>query len=69
MKKLCKKRGWVDRDRVVREISEYAGFVAREYGSEVDLWATLNEPFVGVIIPGYVYLSEDRTNPPGNLRT
>jgi len=41
----CTARGWLDKDRTVREIAKYAGFVAREFGAEVDLWATENEPF------------------------
>jgi beta-galactosidase len=60
----CSRRGWVDRERTVREIAKYAGFCAREFGAEVDLWATLNEPFSGVMLAGYVFPSRDRTNPP-----
>ena len=59
----CSPRGWLDRERTVREIAKYAGFVAREFGDEVDLWATLNEPFA-VLMPGYVMPTEDRSNPP-----
>lgn len=62
----CTRRGWVDRDRIVREIAKYAGFVAREFGGEVDLWATLNEP-LAVFYPGYLYPSEERSNPPALL--
>lgn len=65
----CSPRGWVDRERTVREIAKYAGFVAREFGDEVDLWATLNEPFA-VLLPGYVMPTEERSNPPAvSLRT
>ena len=60
----CSPKGWVDRETTVREIAKYAGFVAREFGAEVDLWATLNEP-MAVVLPGYIYPSAERTNPPG----
>ncbi len=60
----CENRGWLDRDRIVREFAKYAAFAAREFGGEVDLWATLNEPFA-VILAGYLAPSADRTNPPG----
>ncbi len=59
----CSPRGWVDRERTVREIAKYAGFCAREFGAEVDLWATLNEPFA-VALPGYLLPTADRSNPP-----
>jgi beta-glucosidase/6-phospho-beta-glucosidase/beta-galactosidase len=59
----CSPRGWVDQARTVKEIAKYAGFVAQEFGAEVDLWATENEPFA-VILPGYLLPSADRTNPP-----
>jgi len=59
----CSPRGWLDAERTVREIAKYAGFCAREFGAEVDLWATLNEPFA-IVLPGYVYPSADRVNPP-----
>lgn len=61
--KGCKLRGWLDRERAVREIAKYAGFCAREFGGEVDLWATLNEPFA-VVLPGYLFPSKERSNPP-----
>jgi beta-galactosidase len=59
----CMNRGWLDKERLHREISKYAGFVAKEFGGEVDLWATLNEPFA-VVIPGYLQPGKDRVNPP-----
>jgi beta-glucosidase/6-phospho-beta-glucosidase/beta-galactosidase len=62
----CTRRGWLDRDKIVREISKYAGFVAREFGAEVDRWATLNEPFA-VVLPGFIAPSPERTNPPAAL--
>jgi beta-glucosidase/6-phospho-beta-glucosidase/beta-galactosidase len=58
----CTKRGWLDAGTVT-EIAKYAGFVAREYGGEIDTWATLNEP-LAVVLAGYVFPSADRTNPP-----
>lgn len=62
----CQARGWLDRERMVAEIAKYAGFAAREFGGQVDLWATLNEPFA-VIISGFLYPSEERTNPPARM--
>ena len=59
----CKDKGWVDHDRIVPRIALYAGWCAREFGKEVDLWATLNEPFA-VVLSGYLLPSADRTNPP-----
>ena len=59
----CTNKGWVDRERIVREIAKYAGFVAAEFGGEIDLWATLNEP-MAVIFPGYLAPGDFRSNPP-----
>lgn len=59
----CPKKGWVDRASTVQEIAKYAGFVAKEFGGEVDLWATLNEP-MAVVLPGYLFPSAERSNPP-----
>ncbi len=59
----CSPRGWDDPDTTVHEIAKYAGFVAREYGGQVDLWTTLNEPFA-ILLPGYLYPSASRSNPP-----
>jgi beta-glucosidase/6-phospho-beta-glucosidase/beta-galactosidase len=61
------KGGWGDpnRDRITNEIAKYAGFVAKEFGGEVDRWATLNEPFSAVVLPGYLIDSPMRSNPPG----
>lgn len=61
--KTCSPKGWVDKDRTVNEIAKFAGFVAKEFGAEIDLWATLNEPFA-IVLPGYIYPQPDRTNPP-----
>ena len=62
----CTPRGWLDRDLILTEIAKYAGFVATEYGSDVDLWATQNEP-LAVLIPGFVLPTPMRTNPPGSI--
>lgn len=59
----CSPRGWLDKDRTIKEIAKYAGFVAKEFGGEIDLWATENEPFA-VVLPGYLLPTADRTNPP-----
>ena len=59
----CSNRGWVDRERAVSEITKYTEFVAREFGDEVDLWATQNEPFA-VVLPGYILPTPERANPP-----
>lgn len=59
----CSPRGWLDRATIVAEIAKYAGFVAREFGDEVDLWTTLNEPFA-VLLPGFLLPSPERSNPP-----
>lgn len=62
----CTRRGWLDRERAVREAAKYAGFIARELGGDVDWWATVNEPF-GVVLPGYLLPSKTRLNPPAVL--
>lgn len=59
----CSPRGWLDRERTVREIAKFAKFAAHEFGDSVDLWVTLNEP-LAVVIPGYLQPSEQGTNPP-----
>ncbi len=59
----CENRGWLDRERIVREAARYAGFVARQFGDVVDLWATLNEP-LAVVLAGYLLPSPTRSNPP-----
>jgi beta-glucosidase/6-phospho-beta-glucosidase/beta-galactosidase len=60
----CSPRGWLDEERTVREIAKYAGFAAREFGGEVDLWATLNEAFTSIAIAGYLIQTPIRSNPP-----
>ncbi len=63
----ARKAGWADPDRarIVNEITKYAAFLAKEYGGEVDSWASLNEPFSAVVVPGYLVDSPMRSNPPG----
>ena len=61
--KNCVHKGWLDKDRTVAEIAKYAGFCGKEFGGEVDLWATENEPFA-VVLPGYLLPSAERLNPP-----
>lgn len=60
----CEADGWVDAARIVPQIARYAGWVAREYGGEVDEWATLNEP-LAIPVSGFLAPSADRSNPPG----
>jgi beta-glucosidase/6-phospho-beta-glucosidase/beta-galactosidase len=61
----CTARGWLDHDKIIHEIAKYAGFVAREFGGEVDMWATLNEPLTAVAVASYLIPSDTRANPPG----
>lgn len=60
----CGADGWVNGDRMLPLITLWAGWVAREYGDEVDLWMTLNEPYA-TTVSGYLLPSEDRSGPPG----
>jgi beta-glucosidase/6-phospho-beta-glucosidase/beta-galactosidase len=59
----CERRGWVDSERTVREIAKFSGFVAKEYGASIDLWATLNEPLQNMLF-GYFQPSASRSHPP-----
>ena len=59
----CRERGWLDRERIKREMSKFAGFLARQFGDQVDLWATQNEPFA-VIASAFLYQTQERSNPP-----
>jgi beta-galactosidase len=61
------KAGWANPNRtiIVDEIAKYAGFLAKEFGDEIDLWATENEPFSAVVVAGYLIASQSRSNPPG----
>ena len=60
----CTADGWVTRDRIVPLIALYSGFVAREFGGDVDRWYTLNEPYA-TSLSGYLQPGEDRSAPPG----
>lgn len=62
----CTRRGWLDKERMLREISKYAAFCAQEFGGEVDMWITQNEP-LAVVLPGYVQPGIERANPPAVL--
>lgn len=59
----CERRGWLDRERAVREITKYAEFVATEYGRHVDLWVTIHNPFQ-VMFSGYVWPAAEKSHPP-----
>ncbi len=59
----CKLRGWLDQERIVREIGKYAGFLAAEYGGQVDLWLTLHGPFQ-IMFSGYLWPAAQKANPP-----
>lgn len=59
----CSPRGWVDSTRAVNEGQKYAGFVAQEFGGEVDWWATVNEPLQNMLF-GYIEPSAQRSQPP-----
>lgn len=59
----CSPRGWVDKDRTVREIAKYAGYAAAEFGGQVDLWCTLQSPYQAMFA-GYLWPSADRAGPP-----
>jgi beta-glucosidase/6-phospho-beta-glucosidase/beta-galactosidase len=60
----CKNRGWLDHDRILAEVAKYADFLGREFGGEVDDWASLNEPLTAVILAGYLFQTPARTQPP-----
>src|SRR5690606_14892142 len=45
------------------EIAKYSAFVAREFGDQVDIWATLNEPLQNMLF-GYVQPNAERSHPP-----
>lgn len=62
----CSPRGWVDKDRTVHEAAKFAAFCAREFGGEVDYWATLNEPLQNMVF-GYLLPNAARTHPPALL--
>ena len=60
----CVDSGWLNRDRMVHHSGLFAAFLGQEFGSEVDLWMTLNEPFA-TTLSGYLLPGEDRSAPPG----
>ncbi len=62
----CTRKGWVDEERALREAAKYAGFCATEFGGDVDLWVTLNEPLQNLIF-GYLQPGETRSHPPARL--
>jgi beta-glucosidase/6-phospho-beta-glucosidase/beta-galactosidase len=59
----CKQRGWLDHERIVREISKYAGYLAAEYGDQVDIWLTLHGPYQ-IMFSGYLWPAAEKANPP-----
>jgi beta-galactosidase len=62
----CTLKGWVDKARTVREAAKYAEFCAREFGAEVDWWATVNEPLQNMVF-GYLQPQAARSHPPAVL--
>jgi beta-glucosidase/6-phospho-beta-glucosidase/beta-galactosidase len=60
----CAANGWVDRDRIVPLLRLYGEFLGQEFGGEVDVWFTLNEPYA-TSLAGYILPGEDRVHPPG----
>jgi beta-glucosidase/6-phospho-beta-glucosidase/beta-galactosidase len=62
----CSPKGWVHRERTIREAAKYAAFCAREFGAEVDWWATLNEPLQNMVF-GYLQPTVQRSHPPAQL--
>jgi beta-galactosidase len=62
----CTATGWVDGD-TSRKAALYAGYLGREFGAQVDEWATLNEP-MAIPLSGYLVPGSDRSNPPGLFR-
>ncbi len=60
----CKNKGWLDKERILSRLALFSGWCAKEFGGEVDLWGTINEPFA-VVLAGYLLPSKERTNPPG----
>lgn len=65
----CSPKGWVDSERTLKEIVKFTAFVAKEFGGEIDWWATLNEPLQNMLF-GYVQPGENRSHPPAvSLKT
>lgn len=63
-----RRKGWLEQEFIVGEFAKYARFAAAEFGGEVDLWITQNEP-VTVVASGFLLFRTGefggRTNPPG----
>jgi beta-galactosidase len=59
----CSPRGWVDAERTLREIQKFTRFCAKEFGADIDWWATLNEPLQNMLF-GYVQPAQQRAHPP-----
>jgi beta-glucosidase len=55
---LTDQSGWLD-DTIPDKFGAFAGWAGKEYGGEVDLWVTLNEPVIN-LAAGYV----DAMHPP-----
>lgn len=58
-------KGWLEQ-KTVDEFVKFAEFCAMEYGGEVDLWATINEPMV-VAIGGYLNPLPGNAFPPNEF--
>lgn len=58
-------KGWLEQ-KTVDEFIKYAKFCAKEFGAEVDLWATINEPMV-VSIGGFLNPLPGNAFPPNEL--
>lgn len=59
--------GWLEPEFMRAEFAKYARFIADEFGDQVDLWVTLNEP-LAVVTTGFLLFQPGlfgRTNPPG----
>jgi beta-glucosidase/6-phospho-beta-glucosidase/beta-galactosidase len=59
----CTERGWLDSDRLLREITKFSSFVAKEFGGEVDLWSTVHNS-VTIWLTGYLLPTSTKVNPP-----
>ena len=44
---LAARPGWED-EAIIQDVADWAGWVADEFGDDVDWWVTLNEPMVNV---------------------
>jgi beta-glucosidase/6-phospho-beta-glucosidase/beta-galactosidase len=59
----CKQKGWLDHERIVNEISKYAGYLAAEYGDQVDMWLTIHGAYQ-TMFSGYLWPAAEKANPP-----